>query len=132
MDQKLSQAAPHYIRMRAWMVSIELIASNADVSETRNDAGCLCNSRRFGCSTAYTGLAIGVTDLVGNIYINNLIGGLVEAVAYCLSFVTAAKGRRKVYIPLLLIGGVSLVTNSVISSFLPGKYGNLNRVSTIT
>lgn len=76
---------------------------------------------RLICNMGYTGLAVGVTDLVGDIYINNLIGGGVEVLSYVLVFTILWGGRKKVYIPLQVIGGCGLIMTAVISVYWKGK-----------
>ena len=67
----------------------------------------------------YYGLALNVGNLVGDLYINNMIGGLVEIPAYLLLLVCMKVGRKVVYIPLMAIGGVSLVSSAFLIVYLP-------------
>lgn len=57
----------------------------------------------------YYGLALNVGNLVGDLYINNFIGGLVEIPAYLLLFATMKLGRKWPYVSMMLIGGSALI-----------------------
>lgn len=66
----------------------------------------------------YYGLALNVGSLVGNIHVNNLIGGLVEVPAYLLLLGTMKVGRKWPYVGFLLIGGAALVTSAFLIVYM--------------
>jgi len=68
----------------------------------------------LACNMGYTGLAFGLGKLSGDPYIVNLIGGSTEYIAYIIAFLIIPGGRKKVYVILLSIGGISLIVNAVI------------------
>lgn len=70
----------------------------------------------------YSGLAFGLASLPGNPYLNNLISGCVEFVAYCVCFLVIPGGRKKVFIILLAIGGVGLIASAIVQGYLSSEY----------
>ncbi|XP_067950221.1 organic cation transporter protein-like [Watersipora subatra] len=73
----------------------------------------------FVGSMGYYGLALNVGNLVGDIYVNNLIGGIVEVFAYFLLLICLKAGRKPVYILLMSIGGVALIVSGFLIVYLP-------------
>jgi len=69
----------------------------------------------------YYGLALNVGNLVGDLYINNFIGGLVEVPAYILLLGTVRLGRKYFYIALMSIGGVALVVSAFLIVYVTDK-----------
>jgi len=67
---------------------------------------------RFVVSMGYYGLALNVGSLVGDLYMNNFIGGLVEIPAYILLLICIRVGRKWPYVILQLIGGSALVASA--------------------
>lgn len=65
----------------------------------------------------YYGLALNVGNLVGNVFLNNFIGGLVEIPAYLLLFVTLKVGRKWPYVAMNMIGGVSLIASAFLITY---------------
>ncbi|XP_067936074.1 organic cation transporter protein-like [Watersipora subatra] len=80
----------------------------------------ICSFGWFACNLGYYGLLFGIGDLVGDIYVNNLVAGGVEFVSYTMCFLILRGGRKKVYVPLLLIGGSSLVSSAIAQLYAPG------------
>lgn len=76
---------------------------------------------RLACNLGYQGLLLGVESLVGNIYINSIIGGAAEQVAYSICFLILTGGRKKVYVMLTVIGGFSLMSSAIVSVYAPGE-----------
>ena len=76
---------------------------------------------RFVGSIGYYGLALNVGNLVGDLYINNFVGGLVELPAYLLLFICLKVGRKWPYIVLMAIGGTSLVISAFLIVYIQGK-----------
>ena len=69
---------------------------------------------RLACNMGYTGLAFGLDALSGDPYIVNLIGGSTEYIAYIIAFLIIPGGRKKVYVILMSVGGISLIVNAII------------------
>ena len=76
---------------------------------------------RLSCNLGYYGLLLGVGDLIGDIYINNIIGGVTELIAYNLCFLILKGGRKKIYVGLVLLGGLSLISSAIASLYLSGN-----------
>lgn len=74
----------------------------------------------------YTGLAFGLDSLAGDPYINNLISGCTEYISYFIAFLIIPGGRKKVYVILLLVGGVALITNAAIGDIFSGKHSSVS------
>ena len=74
-------------------------------------------------NTSYYGLLFGADDLIGDIFLNNLVGGLVEMAAYFLCFITLITGRKRIYIATCLIAGFTLISSALIDQFASGNLG---------
>ena len=58
----------------------------------------------------YYGLSFAAGSLPGSIYINNVISGVVELVAYILTYFTLDKlGRKKLTAGPLILAGISMI-----------------------
>lgn len=86
-----------------------------------NDVYVCIQHFRFSCNIGYYGLLYGIGDLVGDLYVNNTLGGVAEIIAYCLCFVILKGGRKYVYVGLGIIGGVSLIGSAIFTIYLPGE-----------
>jgi len=75
----------------------------------------------FVGSIGYYGLALNVGNLVGDLYINNFVGGLVELPAYLFLFICLKVGRKWPYVILMAIGGVALVISAFLIVYVQGK-----------
>ena len=76
---------------------------------------------RLACNLGYYGLLIGIGDLVGDIYVNNIVGGVTEIVAYSLCFLILRGGRKLIYVIFMLVGGLGLISAAVVGLCLPGN-----------
>ncbi|CBY41288.1 unnamed protein product [Oikopleura dioica] len=66
----------------------------------------------FVVNMVYYGLGYGVSSLSGSIYINNVINGALEAVAYCFTApITDIFGRKNSLIVLSIISGLACFTH---------------------
>ena len=72
---------------------------------------------------SYYGLLFGADDLIGDTFVNNLVGGLVEMAAYFLCFITLITGRKRIYIAACLIAGFTLIATAFIDMFASGNLG---------
>ncbi|XP_067935238.1 organic cation transporter 1-like [Watersipora subatra] len=79
----------------------------------------ICAFGWLACNMGYSGLAMGLGSLSGDIYIINLIGGATELVSYCIAFLVIPGGRKLIYISLLAAGGVGLITAAIVQEFSP-------------
>ena len=79
------------------------------------------NTYRLACNLGYYGLVYGVGDLVGDIYVNNIVGGAAELVAYSLCFLILRGGRKLIYVIFMLVGGLGLISAAVVGLCLPGN-----------
>ncbi|KAF6024269.1 hypothetical protein EB796_017410 [Bugula neritina] len=77
----------------------------------------ICSFAWFSCNIGYYGLLYGIGDLVGDLYVNNTLGGVAEIIAYCLCFVILKGGRKYVYVGLGIIGGVSLIGSAIFTIY---------------
>ena len=68
---------------------------------------------------AYYGLSFSAGDLPGNIYVNNVINGLVEVAAYVVTFFTLnSLGRRALTAGPLLFSGVCMIGGMLLTQFV--------------
>jgi len=66
----------------------------------------------------YYGLSFAAGSLPGSIYINNVISGVVELVAYILTYFTLDKlGRKKLTAGPLILAGFSMILGEYYSKF---------------
>lgn len=71
----------------------------------------------------YFGLALNIGNLVGDVFINNLVGGLTEIPANLLLLVTIKVGRKIPFLVLNMIGGAALIASSFLIVYVtnPGE-----------
>lgn len=71
---------------------------------------------------AYYGLSFGAGDLPGDIYVNNVINGVVEVAAYvCAFFLLNVLGRRMLTAGPLLLSGVCMIVGMLLKEFVGGE-----------
>ena len=75
---------------------------------------------RLCCNLGYSGLFLGIDELAGDIFVNNLIAGAVELIAYASAFLIMKTGRKGMYVSLQLTGGVALFAAGFVVTYLPG------------
>ncbi|XP_067951889.1 solute carrier family 22 member 15-like [Watersipora subatra] len=71
----------------------------------------------FVCSMCYYALSFGVRELPGDIYINNLISAVAEALAYLACFVIAWWGRKWPTIISFVGGAIALLVQALLIKF---------------
>lgn len=76
----------------------------------------------MACNLGYGGLFLGIAELGGDIFVNSVIGGAVEVLAYASCFLIMSQGRKNIFILLQIIGGVALISSAFVVSYLPGIY----------
>lgn len=70
----------------------------------------------------YYGLSFAAGSLPGSIYINNVISGVVELVAYILTYFTLDKlGRKKLTAGPLILAGVSMILGMILTEFVKDR-----------
>ena len=77
---------------------------------------------RLCCNLGYSGLFLGIDELAGDIFVNNLIAGAVELIAYASAFLIMKTGRKGMYVSLQLTGGVALFGAGFVVAYLPGEF----------
>ena len=70
----------------------------------------------------YYGLSFAAGSLPGAVHINNIISGLVELVAYIITFFTLEKlGRKKLTCGPLLFAGIAMILGIILNQFIKPK-----------
>lgn len=87
------------------------------------NAGILCFNAlhvfRLSCNLGYYGLLYGIGDLVGDLFLNNILAGVAELIAYNLCFLVLKGGRKRVYVGLCVVAGLCLIASGFITHHLP-------------
>ncbi|XP_067942897.1 organic cation transporter protein-like [Watersipora subatra] len=80
----------------------------------------------FVAGLGFYGLGFNVTNLLGNVYINNLIAGSAELATVPMTLLSKKLGRKALVIGSLFIGGASLLASTFMGMHLDSnKYGSL-------
>ena len=70
----------------------------------------------------YYGLSFAAGSLPGSVHVNNVISGLVELVAYIITFFTLEKlGRKKLTCGPLLFAGIAMILGIMLNQFIKPK-----------
>ena len=74
----------------------------------------------------YYGLSFAAGSLPGSVHVNNVISGLVELVAYIITFFTLEKlGRKKLTCGPLLFAGIAMILGIMLNQFIKPKICSL-------
>ncbi|KAF6035048.1 Orct [Bugula neritina] len=98
----------------------------AKFSEMIRKAGTLCTRfviiclNWFAVSMGYYGLSLNSGNIGGNIYINFMLSGAVEFLAYGVCFSINKLGRKGPHIFGMLVGGVACIATVLVDHFVKG------------
>ena len=77
---------------------------------------------RISCAFTYYALSFGVSQLPGNLFLNNFIMCAVEMLGYVVCYSIAWLGRKGPTVGTYLGGALSLLISILLLVFQPGQY----------
>lgn len=80
---------------------------------------------RFAVAMGYYGLSLKSGSLKGSIYMNTMLSGAVELVAYTACLSINHLGRKGPHVFGMMVAGLACFGNVIIETFTKGKYTSL-------